>query len=494
MDEKGVYVFFPDYGLLAYDFDGKERWQHPLEPFENVYGMGASPVVAGDKVILVCDQNLHSFIVALNRDTGEVAWRADRPEATSGHSTPVLNRDSSGELEVIVPGSFQLTSYSAATGRKLWWVTGLSFEMKSTPVLADGIVYINGYGAPENQPGTNVQAPSWTEALAAQDKNQDHLLSGEELQGHARSWFGFTDLNADGHLDEPEWKYYEAALASRNGILAIRVGGEGDMTEKNVAWAYHKRVPQLPSPLLYQGVLYMVNDGGVVTSLDPASGEVRSQGRLKGAVDNYYASPVAADGKIFMASELGKVAVVKPGGRPRDPRGERSRRPHLRDSGDRQRTALRANPRRALLLRRIMILAALLISLLALDAGEDLREAVRRGDIEKVRALLDSGVPVDAKNRYGATALFFAADKGHLAIVELLVARGADIDVEDTFYRMTPVARAFDRKHEDVALFLLNRALAAKPLDRKSYDEIFAGGEVSRLREGHCPSRVDAAS
>jgi outer membrane protein assembly factor BamB len=193
-------------------------------------------------------------------------------------------------------------------------VTGLSFEMKSTPVLADGILYINGYGAPENQPGTNVDAPSWAEALAGQDKDRDQRLSGDEVQGHARSWFGFTDLNGDKHLNEAEWKYYEAALASRNGILAIRVGGEGDMTQKNVAWAYHKRVPQLPSPLLYEGILYMVNDGGVVTTLDPATGEMRAQGRLKGAVDNYYASPVAGDGKIFFASELGKVAVLKPGG------------------------------------------------------------------------------------------------------------------------------------------------------------------------------------
>jgi outer membrane protein assembly factor BamB len=314
VDEKGAYVFFPDFGLLAYDFEGNERWKHPLDPFENVYGMGASPVAADGKVVLVCDQNQHSFIIALNRDTGEVAWKTERPEATSGHSTPVLYRPPSGDLEILVPGSFQLTSYSAATGRKLWWVRGLSFEMKSTPVLENGILYINGYGAPENQPGTNVKAPAWSEALAAQDKDRDGLLSGEEVQGHARSWFEFTDLNSDSRLEEAEWRHYEAALASRNGILAIRVGGEGDMTEKNVAWAYHKRVPQLPSPLLYRDVLYMVNDGGVVTSLDPGTGEMLTQGRLKGAVDNYFASPVAGDGKIFMASELGKIAVLKPGG------------------------------------------------------------------------------------------------------------------------------------------------------------------------------------
>jgi outer membrane protein assembly factor BamB len=124
-----------------------------------------------------------------------------------------------------------------------------------------------------------------------------------------------------------------------------------------------------------------------------------------------------------------------------------------------------------------MILAALFLSLLVLDEGEDLREAVRRGEIEKVRSLLEAGVPVDAKNRYGATALFFAADKGHLAIAELLVARGAAVDVEDTFYGMTPVARAFDRKHEDVALFLLSRALATNKVDRESYDQALEGAK-----------------
>jgi outer membrane protein assembly factor BamB len=124
-----------------------------------------------------------------------------------------------------------------------------------------------------------------------------------------------------------------------------------------------------------------------------------------------------------------------------------------------------------------MILAAILLSLLALDEGEDLREAVRRGEIEKVKALLDAGVPVDAKNRYGATALFFAADKGNLGIAELLVARGAAIDVEDTFYGMTPLARAFDTKHEDVALFLLKQAISTNKIDRESYDQALEGAK-----------------
>ena len=126
--------------------------------------------------------------------------------------------------------------------------------------------------------------------------------------------FPFVDFNGDGFLDSEDWGFHRASAASTNGLLAIRAGGKGDMTDSNILWQYHRSVPQLPSPLLYLGVLYMVNDGGIVTSFKPESGEVIAQGRLKGAVDKYYASPVAADGKIYMASEQGKISVLEPGG------------------------------------------------------------------------------------------------------------------------------------------------------------------------------------
>ena len=103
-------------------------------------------------------------------------------------------------------------------------------------------------------------------------------------------------------------------MASENGMLAIRLGGKGDVTDTNVRWKYHKAVPQLPSPLIYANVLYMVNDGGIVTALNPDTGVEIGQGRLKGAIDHYFASPVAADGKVFMLSEQGKVAVLASGG------------------------------------------------------------------------------------------------------------------------------------------------------------------------------------
>ena len=236
VDAERVVVFFPDFGLLAYDFEGKELWRYPLAGFNNIYGMGASPILIDGKVILVCDQSTHSFILALDANDGSLVWRTDRPEAKSGHSTPILHRDASGQLQILVPGSFLLTAYAADDGEKLWWVSGLSFEMKSTPVVLGDMLFINGYGAPENQPGRIQEAPEFTEALEQMDSNGDGSIGKDEVQGHAASWFGFTDLAGDGSLDAEDWDFYQASLASRNGILghSTRRGRRHDGAERRL--------------------------------------------------------------------------------------------------------------------------------------------------------------------------------------------------------------------------------------------------------------------
>ncbi len=97
-------------------------------------------------------------------------------------------------------------------------------------------------------------------------------------------------------------------------MLAIRLGGSGDMSDTAIRWKYQRSVPQLPSPLLYGGVLYMMNDNGIITTLDPETGAMLKQGRLTGAPGPHFASPIAADGHIFFTSEAGAVVVVSPGG------------------------------------------------------------------------------------------------------------------------------------------------------------------------------------
>ena len=313
-DGEIVVVFFADFGMIAYDVDGNELWSLPLGPFDNVYGMGASPILVDDMVILAADQTTDSYLLAVSREDGSQVWRTERPEAKSGHSTPILWDDSSGRTQLLIPGSFFLTAYDVSDGEKLWWVSGLSFEIKSTPVIYEDMIFVNGFGSPMQQPGRQPDIPPFEEAIA-QDADGDGKLSQEEVRGTpAAGWLGFTDLDHDGAYDAEDWAYFRAAITSTNGVLAIKLGGEGDMTQDNVVWTYHRAVPQLPSPIVYDGVLYMINDGGIVTSFDPLTGEVLDQGRLKGAVDAYYASPVAADGKIYFVSELGLVAVVEPGG------------------------------------------------------------------------------------------------------------------------------------------------------------------------------------
>jgi outer membrane protein assembly factor BamB len=154
------------------------------------------------------------------------------------------------------------------------------------------------------------------EVFATRDANKDGKLTADELPtAHARESLPFFDLNGDKMMDRAEWDYYKAAMESENGMLAIKLGGSGDMTSTAVRWRYQRGIPQLPSPLLYGQSLYMVNDaGGLVTILNPETGALIQQGRLKVPSDRYYASPVAGDGKIYISSEGGKVLVLPPGG------------------------------------------------------------------------------------------------------------------------------------------------------------------------------------
>ncbi len=316
VDDDVVVVSFPEYGLLGYDHDGEELWRVPLGPFNNLYGMGASPVLHGDRVFLPCDQQLKSFLVCVHKRTGKLLWRVNRPMATSGHCTPVVWAPKGEDPQLILPGSFYLDAYDMKTGARVWWVSGLAFEMKSVPAIHDGKLYINGYATPLNQPGNQIDVGTFKDALAANDGDKDGKISREEMpRSRASRWFGFVDLDSDKLLDAAEWQYMRDALSSMNGMLAIKLGGEGDMTEKNHVWSYRRSVPQLPSPLVYGDVLYMLNDqGGLIVLLHPDTGEVIVRGRLEDAMDSYYASPVAGDGKIYFVGQHGKISVLRRGG------------------------------------------------------------------------------------------------------------------------------------------------------------------------------------
>jgi len=313
-DGVGVYVFFGDFGLISYGLDGDERWHIPLGPFHNFYGMGASPIVVDDKVILVCDQSSDSFVIALGKNDGRILWKRARPDALSGHSTPIVHRPKQGPVEIIAPGSFRVDAYAAETGEIVWWAIGLASEMKSGAVLDGDTIYVSGFNTPENDPGRQVHIPPFEEVLAAHDKDKDGRISLAEVPDErTKMMFPFIDLDQDGFVNAAEWKTYSATMAAENGLRALRLGGRGDTTETSLRWKYQKAVPQLPTSLVYRGVLYMINDSGVLTTLDPATGEMLKQARLRGVADHYFASPVAADGKVFIVSQSGVMTVLKAG-------------------------------------------------------------------------------------------------------------------------------------------------------------------------------------
>ena len=312
-DGRNAYAFFTDFGLVSYGSDGEERWRVPLGPFDNPFGMGASPVLANGKVIQVCDSESGSFVIAVDQKSGRTAWRRERPEMTRGFSTPVLYQPEQGALQVLVAGTNRFLAYDVETGKEVWWVRGLTWQMKPTPVVAGDVAYVLGWAGGADQ-GNQATVPPFDEILKIADANRDGKLAKDELADpQYKKDFDDSDLNADGFLEEREWEKYRERRTLVNSVMAIRLGGAGDMTEKSILWRHYKSLPNVPSPLLYGNVLYLVKEGGILTALDPATGRVLKQGRLKGALDFYYSSPVGADGKIFTASEDGHVSVVKAG-------------------------------------------------------------------------------------------------------------------------------------------------------------------------------------
>lgn len=313
-DGTNVYVFFGDFGLISYGADGNERWRHPLGPFNNPFGMGASPVLHSDTLLLPCDSETGSFFIAVDKNSGKLKWRAERPEYTRGFSTPVIYTPAGGPPQAILAGSYQLTSYNIETGEPVWWYRGLTWQLKPTPVLGKDTVYVLGWAGGSDL-GNQENIPPFEEVLKNWDANKDGLLSKQEIPDErlTKDWSA-SDLDRDGVLNRRDWQMYQRRRSVVNALSAIRLGPRGDITEGGLRWRYTKSLPNVPSPLLYRDVLYLMKEGGILTSLNPATGDVIKQGRLPGALGPYFSSPVGADGKVYVASEAGNVVVLKAAG------------------------------------------------------------------------------------------------------------------------------------------------------------------------------------
>jgi len=301
-DGEAVYAFFPDFGLVAYSRDGEERWRRPLGPFRIYQGASTSPVLAGDTLVQVCDQDAGSFLVLVDKNTGAVRHRVERYGPS--YSSPVVHATDRG-CEVVVPGNGELAGYDCASAERLWWVKGLPYQPKSSPIVAT--VGGEDLAVFHAQSIDNLEEalPPFSEHLAKNDADGDGRLTAEEMPFSA-----MLDSDGDGILTEAEYEDIKEQGRAPHALVAVRLGQRGDLTEK-VLWRDARAIPNVTTPIVYRDTLFVLKENGILSSLDPRTGAVHKRARLSTATGEYYASPVASGGRLYMASLDGDVMVVK---------------------------------------------------------------------------------------------------------------------------------------------------------------------------------------
>ena len=259
-DGKYLIVFFGSQGLYCYDLNGKLVWTRDLgyldagafDVPEIQWGFASSPIIFEDKVIVLCDVNNQSFITALDLATGKDIWRTLRDENPTW-GTPTIHR-SENRTQVIVNGYKHIGGYEVETGKALWWMHGGGDVPCPTPVVSNGLVFIT---------------------------------------------------NAHGRM---------------RPIYAIKLEAEGDISlegdeqsNRYIPWFYPRRGSYQPTPLVLADLLYVADNGGILTCYVAETGEVKYRNPIGGDISSYSASPVAADGKLYFSDEYGNIHIVKAG-------------------------------------------------------------------------------------------------------------------------------------------------------------------------------------
>ena len=259
-DGRIVVAWFGSQGIYAYDLDGGLRWSvdlgrvdmgaYDIPAYE--WGPASSTIIWNGMVIVQCDTQADSFLLALNADTGETIWKTDRQELPSW-GTPTIITTAAGP-ELVTNASNWVRGYDPATGKELWRLGGSSKITAPTPIFAGGLHIIASGRAPERP------------------------------------------------------------------IFAVRPGSRGDLTlakgateNAHVAWSKTGRGSYMPTPLAYRGLVYVLANNGVLDAYEPASGKEIYRQRLPLVGSGYSASPVAADGKIYLSNEDGEILVVEAG-------------------------------------------------------------------------------------------------------------------------------------------------------------------------------------
>jgi outer membrane protein assembly factor BamB len=311
-DGKYVVSYFGSFGLICYDLKGTEVWRHPLPIVMSAggYGTGSSPLIAGNFVVVDRDQDVGSSLLAVDLATGKTAWETPRPEAHGSFGTPIL-WENNGVNEVVTPGSLRIKGYSLATGVEDWVIPGTASFACTTPVVGDGVLFFAAWSHGK----ADSPWPPWEKFLEAYDKDKEGFINLSKFDPVTRAYMRGLDLNRDGKIDKTEWDAIQANAAKGNNVLiAVKQGGHGDISQSHVAWKFDKGLPYVPSPIFYDGRIYLIKTGGMLSSVDAKTGQPYYTQERIDAPGDYYSSPVAGGGQIYVASLDGKLTVVKAGG------------------------------------------------------------------------------------------------------------------------------------------------------------------------------------
>jgi outer membrane protein assembly factor BamB len=258
--QRVVAVFGAIGALVAWDMNGRELWRVDLGILDSgwfldpsyQWGHSSSPVIYGNSVIVQADVQKGSYIAAFDISSGKVLWKTSRPDEISTWGTPTVVRTAAGRDELVTNGT-KVRAYDPATGALLWSLGPNSEIAIPTPVVANGLVIVT------------------------------------------------------------------AGYAPVRPIYAIRPGATGDISLPSgkdssdaIAWSNMTEGPYIPTPIVYRDTLYTLNITGVVGAFDPSTGKRAFRGRI-GTGGSFSASAVAADGKLYVASEDGEVHVVTAG-------------------------------------------------------------------------------------------------------------------------------------------------------------------------------------
>ncbi|MFY9571653.1 MAG: PQQ-binding-like beta-propeller repeat protein [Blastocatellia bacterium] len=259
-DGKNVVAFFGSEGLYCYDVNGKLIWKKDLglldagwfyDP-DYQWGTASSPIIYKNMVIVQCDVQKNSFIAAYDLKDGTQLWMTPREEIPS-RGTPTIYEGPS-RVELITNATRAARAYDPMTGKELWRMSGNPEVTATTPITGHGLIFICNSYRP-NQP-----------------------------------------------------------------IYAIRAGATGDIslkanetTNQYVAWSMQRGGTYMPTPIIYGEYLYTCANHGVMSCYNPKTGERVYQQRIGDKGGAYSASPVAADGKVYLSSEDGEIFVVKAG-------------------------------------------------------------------------------------------------------------------------------------------------------------------------------------